>query len=74
MAKKYGIYSATAAKQVGTVIWRHVDGQEVRITNVSDSPDAPEIDFKDKVCLGEVTEHVRGSLKLPKKGSRLVRV
>jgi hypothetical protein len=60
-AIKHGFYSATAAKQHGTVVYLSPSGNEVEVTAVYDSIEQGEQDYKweDKRYVGPVDKYVR---------------
>jgi hypothetical protein len=56
---KYGFYSEEAAKRCPVYIYRTSDGREVRATGLSTVPTGDDYMWKDKICVGVVSEYVR---------------
>lgn len=63
---KLGYYSETAASRYGSVFWSTPTGTEVEITGIEDDNTvSPSYLWPDAICVGEVTEWSRGSMKFP---------
>jgi hypothetical protein len=59
MKNKIGFYSARAAELFGTIIYKTPENKEIHVTAIMDEgEDIEHYKWKDKVCLGQVTEYV----------------
>lgn len=61
--KKYAVYSAQQAQKHGTVFWRGVNGEDIELSQIADTPDGSDCHFSDKEMRGEVVEYVRKGRK-----------
>lgn len=60
----YGFFSVEAVKKgLGTAIYLTTDGKEVEITSVCRSEDKKNYEWRDFVCVGEVTKWIRPGRK-----------
>jgi hypothetical protein len=56
---KYGFFSEQAAEEFGSAIWIGLDGKEVEVTAVFDTPDCSGYLWPDAVDVGQVIRSVR---------------